>query len=414
MMHRSDRAPTGTRSFARVWQVWRDLVNDVLVEMSARRARSIMIMAAVALSTGALICAVGISVTAARQVDAGLAAGVVDTFTVRGTLSNSSPGQDQATFTTDAEERLYAIPGVVAAGRYLELGGTIEGAIGRAFDTNKRDISNYQVIGVKSGYFDAVRAQPTSASLFLMDAPERVVVLGSDIADELDIPVTADPTGLAVILDGQRYEVLGFVSAGTTDLSRMVLIPYHVAEQLAGNDSEAVMYVRTQVGAGPAVARVATTALRPEAPQHLRASTVIDASKARTGVSTQLDRLAAGVGALLLLLSILLIANSMIVAVMSRTPEIGLRRAIGSSARYVAMLFLLEGSIAGLLGGLAGTALGTVALVVVSLVNEWSFVMPLPVLLGGPVIGALTGVLSSAYPAFRAAGIAPAIAVRAD
>lgn len=127
-----------------------------------------------------------------------------------------------------------------------------------------------------------------------------------------------------------------------------------------------------------------------------------------------MDRLAAGIGALLLVLTILLIANAMIVSVMSRTAEIGVRRALGASRSAVASLFLIEGGAVGFLGGLTGSALAVVSLLAVSLVHEWSAVMN-PVVIGlGPLVGVVAGLVSSLYPAFRAAGIEPALAVRSD
>lgn len=134
----------------------------------------------------------------------------------------------------------------------------------------------------------------------------------------------------------------------------------------------------------------------------------------RTGVSTQLDRLAAGTGALLLALTVLLIGNAMVVSVMSRTGEIGLRRAIGASRARVAAMFWTEGALSGLVGGLTGSALAAVAVVVVAAVNGWTAAVSPVVVVLGPAIGVAAGVLSSLYPALRAAAVEPAQAVRAD
>lgn len=104
----------------------------------------------------------------------------------------------------------------------------------------------------------------------------------------------------------------------------------------------------------------------------------------------------------------------MIVSVMSRTSEIGLRRALGSSHADIARLFLTEGAITGVLGGLAGAAVGVVGTVVTALVNGWSVSMPWWLPLIGLAIGAVVGVLASVYPALSAAKVNPATAIRAD
>nr|WP_279589689.1 ABC transporter permease [Cellulomonas uda] len=99
---------------------------------------------------------------------------------------------------------------------------------------------------------------------------------------------------------------------------------------------------------------------------------------------------------------------------MSRTGEIGLRRAIGASRARVAAMFWTEGALSGAVGGVTGSALAAVAVVVVAAVNGWTAsVNPVSALLG-PTIGLVAGVVSSLYPALRAAAVEPAQAVRAD
>jgi putative ABC transport system permease protein len=401
---------------------FRDLFADVLVEMSARRSRTVLMIVAVGLSVGALLCSLGISVTAARQVDAGLAADTVNVFTV--SAASTAAAQDDTTtdgplgeslFPEDAEQRVDGVDGVVASGRFLDTTGAIDTTLARPFDTRPRDIDSLTIAGVTSGYLAATRTTTTLPEpSYLLGGHDHVALLGTDLAADLDIPVTRDPAGLTVLIDGTPFDVVGFLTGGTVDPGRTLLVPYAVALGWVHADGRATMFVRTRFGAGAPVSRAAALALRPDHPQALRASTVVDASQARRGVASQLGRLAAGVGGLLLVLSILLIANSMVVAVMARTAEIGLRRAVGLPARYVASLFLAEGGLAGLLGGLSGSALAAVVLVVVSAINHWTVVLPGLLLFAGPLLGALTGLVSSAYPARRAARVDPAVAVRAD
>lgn len=395
----------------------RDLIADVIVEVSTKRAKCVMMMLAVALSAGSLLSAVGISTTAARQVDADLAASTIDLFTVSGSgrmrVSDVAAGSSDL-FPSDAELRLEGIGGVIAAGRAIDVSSSLSGQVRRTFDDRSRSIDNVSVYGVMPGYIQANGADYSAGSDFMLGTNEHVVVLGAAVADELDVPVTSDPTGIVVDIDGREYSISGFITGGSTDLSRSILIPYALGRDFAGSDAEAILLVRTEVGAGASVANVARLALRADAPEILKSSTVIDAGEARSGVATQLDRLAAGVGALFLVLSVLLIANSMVVSVMSRTGEIGLRRAIGSSSAYVAMLFLFEGLLAGLLGGLGGSALAACTLSAIAFFNEWTVVMSPWLLAVGPVLGAVTGLVSSAYPAARASRVAPAQAVRAD
>lgn len=388
----------------------RDVVIDVAVEMHARRARTVLMMAAVALSTGALLSAIGMSDIAAHQLDADLAASTV-------TLVSVVPGHgvqagpDDTVFPADAEERATAVDLVRAAGRRVDVHDALTSGVRRTGGTTPE--ADVRVVGLTGGYLDAAGSSTTSG--WMLDHARPAALLGVEAARALGVPVTVDPTGYLVHIDGRSYPVVGFLpSGGEPDLSRLVAIPYSSALEIAGGDAESQLLVRTAPGAGTVVADVIRLALRPDAPEQLTSSQVVDVADLRTGVSTQMDRLVAGVGGLLLTLTILLIGNAMVVSVMSRTSEIGLRRAIGASRGRVAALFWVEGALGGGVGGLAGSALAAVAVLTVAVANQWTATLHLGWVGLGPVLGVAAGLVSSLYPALRAAGIQPAQAVRAD
>lgn len=392
------------------WATVRDVLADVAVEMHARRTRTALMIAAVAMSTGTLLSAVGISTVAARQVDADMAASTLDLISVVA-ASGVQASDDDPLFPADASARVAAVDLVDAAGQRLDPGDVTTVAVTRA--ERGRPVAGVSVAGLTSGYLDAVRAPHRAA--WMLDGDDRIALLGVDAAQALDVPATLDPTGFTIRVNGEPFQVVGFLDDGPdATLSDVVAIPYRLAVGMAGSDVTAAMTVRTAPGAGTVVADVVRLAVRPDAPHDLASSQVVDVSALRTGVSTQLDRLAAWVGALLLALTVLLIGNAMVVSVMSRTSEIGLRRAIGASRSRVAAMFWTEGALSGAVGGVTGSALAAVAVVVVAAVNGWTASLsPVWVLLG-PTVGLAAGVVSSLYPALRAAAVEPAQAVRAD
>ena len=104
--------------------------------------------------------------------------------------------------------------------------------------------------------------------------------------------------------------------------------------------------------------------------------------------------------------------NVMVIAVLERRGEIGLRRALGASRRHIAVQFLAEAALLAGTGGLAGALLGGFATTVYAAARHWSAVVPVPVLLAAVGVALALGAVAGLYPALRAARLAPAEALR--
>lgn len=390
----------------------RDAVRDVSIDLTARRGRIVLLLLAVALSTGALVASIGISASASRQIGTDLAASTLGAVSV----TVAPGGVDVTAFPADADARAAAVPLVTAAGLRLDL-SLPDVAPSRLRPTSRdpQPVPTVQVFGATAGYLAATGTSATPAEQDLLDGHLHVVLLGAKAAHDLGVPTaTSGLTGYRIWVNGHWADVVGILEGGDAGLADAVVVPYTEAVQQMGGDSEARMLVTTRPGAGAPVSSVLRTALRPDDPARLDVSQVADLASLRRGVSTQLTRLAAGVGALLLMLTALLVANSMIVSVVGRTAEIGLRRALGASRWAVARLFVLEGGMVGLAGGLAGSAVGAAAVVAVSAIDGWTCYLPPVVALAGPAVGLVVGIVASAYPARRAATVSPAVAIRVD
>jgi putative ABC transport system permease protein len=399
-----------------------DLFDDVLVELGSRRARALLMVVAVALSAGALQASVGLSRLASSQIGADIAASTLDVLTVSVVPAPEDGSGGQAatlgTLPDDTDDGLGGIDLVADGGRRLDVSDDTTPVLSRTGgpgDAVGTSDDAPDVVAVTSGYLRAARVEAPTARTFFLDGDRHVVLLGRAAAATLGVPVTADPTGLEVWVDGRPFDVVGFVgSGGIAALDDAVVVPYTVGVGMVGDDAHATVLVRAEPGAGAQVARVVTKALRPDAPERLQTSQVVSVSELRRGVSTQMSRLAGWTGTVLMVLTILLIANSMVVAVMARTAEIGLRRALGCSRRRVAGVFLAEGVLIGFLGGLAGSAVSAVAVVAAAAVNDWTATLQPGWVAAGPALGVAVGLVASAYPARRAAAVSPAVAVRSD
>lgn len=390
-----------------------DTFHDCALDMSARLQRTLLLVIAVALGAGTFVMSLGSNVTASHQITNDMAAGTLDHISV-----SVSGGTETRTFPDNADTRALTLPMVESSARRLDI--SIDRVQPNRFTTANLDdyITDVTVTGVTSGYFDVMDITGGTQGHWVLDATEHtnVAYLGTTAAQQLGIPTdTPYPTGYQISLAGRRVDVIGIVhSSPRARIDHLIIVPYAYALAVEPTDSQAVLTVRTAIGAGGPVSTALRQVVRPDAPERLSVTQVATLDSLRSGVDSQLSRLGMSVGVTLLVLTTLLIANSMIVSVMSRTSEIGLRRALGSSHADIARLFLTEGAITGVLGGLAGAALGVVGTVVTALVNGWSVSMPWWLPLLGLAIGAVVGVLASVYPALSAAKVNPATAIRAD
>ena len=138
-----------------------------------------------------------------------------------------------------------------------------------------------------------------------------------------------------------------------------------------------------------------------------------DALEARAAAKGQFTTLLLGLGAVALLVGAIGIANIMVISVLERRGEIGLRRALGATRRHIAAQFLTESALLAAIGGLAGLALGAGATEIYAAARHEPFVVPLYALIAAPVAGFLIGVLAGLYPATKATRLSPTEALRA-
>lgn len=390
----------------------RDLASEVIAAVVARPGRSALTTLGTVLGVGTLIVILGLTSTASGQVSARFDAQTATTVTV---ADSRDPGDPQAIFplTDESVQRARALNGVTGAGVVYTVGtddrvsSSVPGHTdGAALPIQAVSPSAWEAIG------PTVAAGRTYDS-FADHLP--VAVLGPGAASKLGI--TGDGAPTTILIGDTPFLVAGVISDvdRQPDLLLSVIVPTGVAQDIWGSPTakqEAKLLISTRPGAALQVAREAALTVSYLAPHDVAVAAPPDPRDLRDSVSGDLAALFYALAAICLLIGTVGIANTTLVAVMERSSEIGLRRALGATGRHVAAQVVAESAGLGVLGGVLGAALGLAAVVAIALARDWSPVIAPSLLLWAPLLGLATGALAGLYPARKATRIEPTQALR--
>lgn len=239
------------------------------------------------------------------------------------------------------------------------------------------------------------------------------VVLGAVAARRLGITdLDGAPT---IAIDGERFAVIGILNTLTLhpDLDRSVLIGEPAATEYLGFELYPTrIYTRTTPQHVDDVTRVLGRTVSPAAPNEVEVSRPSDALEARAAVDQGLQQLLIGLGLVALAVGGVGVANVMVISVLERRTEIGLRRALGATRRHIALQFLVEAATLTTIGGLTGTTIGAAITYLYAQRQGWTFTVPTNIIAAAIAVALLLGLIAGLYPAIRAATMNPADAVR--
>jgi putative ABC transport system permease protein len=388
-----------------------DVLRVASVGLRTRRVRAALSALGVAIGIAAMVAVLGISESSK--------AGLVAQLNELGTnLLTVSPGQTflgkQAQLPEAADHAVRNLASVRSAAAVT--------AISTASVRRNRFIEAAETGGISVYAADPRLLRTLGGRMlegrFLNPAIERypLVVLGPVSAQRLGVnSLTVHGRPVQVYLGDMWFTVAGVVGPQplAPEIERAALIGYPIAHRLFGTSRHATMlYVRADPERVPEADSLLAASADPQNPENTTVSRPSAALQARADAQSTLTAVFLGLGAVALLVGGVGIANVMVISVLERRPEIGLRRALGARAVHIGAQFLGESILLSALGGCAGIALGAAATAGYAQLEGWIVVVPVLAVTGGVATALMLGALAGLYPAVRAARLAPAAALR--
>lgn len=384
-----------------------DLLRVGTAGLRTRPLRVVLSALGIAIGIAAMIAVVGISTSSRAQLDRELDALGTNLLAV-------GPGKS---FFGDASHLPESAPAMVARiGPVTSVASTGRVSSARVYRTDR-------IPATETGGIAVLAASPTlpstvggsvAAGSWLASgaaSPVPTVVLGARAASLLGI---TNVSGLRVWLGGRWFTVVGILAPVplAPELDTAALIGWPTARDVLDFDGyPTTVYTRARPDAVTAVAAVLAATANPSAPNEVQVSRPSDALAAKAAFDAAFTGLLLGLGAVALLVGGVGVANTMVISVLERRAEIGLRRALGARRGQIRLQFLTESLLLSLAGGLGGTLLGTAVTFGYAALRSWPPMVPLWALAGGLLATLLIGGLAGLFPAMRAARLSPTSAL---
>jgi putative ABC transport system permease protein len=385
-----------------------DLTRIASVGLRTRRIRAALSALGIAIGVAAIVAVLGLSSSSQ--------AGLINEISKLGTnLLTVANGQ---TLTGETAELPVAAPGMISRiGRVTAVDDT--GSLG--------NVNAYRSPLIPSINTNALSVQATSLGLpytlgtsvaqgrFLNAATARepVAVLGAAAAGRMGIDQIYP--GARIWVGGQWFYLVGILNPAVLapEIDTSVLIGYPAAEKYLGFDGHpSEIYLRAHTDQVNAVHDLLAATTNPEQPNQVDVAQPSDALVAQAEAKGALNSLFLGLGAVSLLVGAVGVANIMLIGVLERRSEIGLRRSLGATKGHIRTQFLAEAMLLSVFGGAAGVAVGALATIVYAHLKGWTAVVPTIAWAGGLAAAILIGAIAGLLPAIRAARLSPTDALR--
>jgi putative ABC transport system permease protein len=378
--------------------------------LRARPLRGVLSALGIAIGIAAMIAVVGVSTSSRAELSR-----LLDALGTN--LLSAEPGRgffgEQGTLSEEAVAMVNRIEAVQATSAI----GFLSNA--NVYRNDRIPAAETGGIGTYAAYTDLLETVggAVASGIWLNDAIAQypAVVLGARTAQRLGISTIHDD--LQIWIGGQWFTVIGILEPVplVPRLDTGALIGWQAAQDYLNFDGNVTtLYVRTEPGAVEMVRSVLARTANPEAPNEVNVSRPSDALAAEAAVDVAFTGLLLGLGAVALLVGGIGVANTMVISVLERRAEIGLRRSQGATRGHIRVQFLGEALLLSVLGGAAGILLGSGVTGVYATLQSWPMVVPVWIMAGGVMVTLLIGGIAGLYPALRAARVAPTEALAAS
>jgi putative ABC transport system permease protein len=385
----------------------RDVLRVGAVGLSARKLRAALSGLGIAIGIAAMVAVLAISESSKADLLSSLDRLGTNLLTV-------SPGQSIFGEAAALPDQARAMVGRIGPVQAVSATGAVDASVFRSELIPSTETKGLTTLAADPSLPVTVGAT-IADGVFLDAASARypAVVLGSTAARRLGIARAGG--GVQVVIGDRRFTVIGILDPVTLvpALDTAALVGFPAAARYLDDEGDvSALSVRSDPEDVDDVQSVLAVTASPEHPDEVDVSRPSDAIEARAAAKSAFTSLFLGLGAVALLVGGVGIANVMVISVLERRSEIGLRRALGATRRHLGIQFLTESLLLSLAGGIAGVALGAGVAAAYASSRGWEVVVPPVVMLGGVLAAVAVGAVAGLYPALRAARLAPVDALR--